>query len=89
MISHSGGSFAAWVIPQWRGRAHYLEITRPHRIVYTQQFCDEQENLARHPMAPTWACNDAGLPSTGKTNTENQTVTITWECYGDTTDEEL
>lgn len=71
------------------GRAHYLEITRPHRIVYTQQFCDEQENLARHPMAPTW-------PATMLTTIEfaaedeNQTrVTITWECYGDTTDEEL
>ncbi len=36
------------------GRAEYLEIKRPDRIVYTQQFCDEQENLSRHPLAPTW-----------------------------------
>lgn len=71
------------------GRAHYLEIDRPRRIVYTQQFCDERENLARHPMAPTW-------PSTMLTTVEltsegdHQTrVTITWECYGDTTAEEL
>src|SRR6185312_13938127 len=36
------------------GRAEYLEITEPNRLVYTQQFCDESENLSRHPMAPTW-----------------------------------
>ena len=36
------------------GRAEYLEIVKPHRIVYTQQFCDEQQNIACHPMAPTW-----------------------------------
>src|SRR2546423_1323473 len=36
------------------GRAEYVEIRKPDRIVYTQQFCDEKENLSRHPMAPTW-----------------------------------
>src|SRR4030095_6617494 len=35
------------------GRAEYIEIEKPNRIVYTQQFCDEKENLSRHPMAPT------------------------------------
>lgn len=71
------------------GRTHYLEIEKPNRIVYTQQFTDENENLSRHPMAPTW-------PATMLTRIdftaegENQTrVTVTWECYGDTTAEEL
>ena len=36
------------------GRAEYLEIEQPDRIVYTQQFCDEHENISRHPLAPTW-----------------------------------
>jgi uncharacterized protein YndB with AHSA1/START domain len=27
--------------------AKYLEV-------YTQSFCDENENITRHPMAPTW-----------------------------------
>ncbi len=36
------------------GKATYLEIIKPHRLVYTQSFCDENENVTRHPMAPTW-----------------------------------
>lgn len=36
------------------GRAQYEQVHRPDRIVYTQQFCDENERIARHPMAPTW-----------------------------------
>ena len=36
------------------GKANYLEIEKPHRIVYTQSFCDENKNITRHPMAPTW-----------------------------------
>src|SRR5262249_40599786 len=36
------------------GHAYYLTIERPHRLIYTQEFCDEQENISRHPFAPTW-----------------------------------
>lgn len=36
------------------GKLCYQEITKPHRIVYTQIFCDESEKVNRHPMAPTW-----------------------------------
>lgn len=71
------------------GRAQYLEISRPRRIVYTQQFCDEHENISRHPLAPVW-------PETALTTvelvaeTEDTTrVTVTWEPYGDFTREEL
>ena len=70
------------------GRAEYLEIRRPDRFVYTQQFCDETENLTRHPMSPTWP---ATMLTTVQLTQEgpNQTrVTVTWECYGATTEEE-
>jgi hypothetical protein len=57
--------------------------------VYTQQFCDEKENISRHPLAPTW-------PETMITHVEfseedeNQTrITVTWEVYGKATKEEL
>ena len=36
------------------GRVDYLEINRPDRIMFTQSFADEHENMARHPGAPTW-----------------------------------
>jgi uncharacterized protein YndB with AHSA1/START domain len=71
------------------GRAAYLEMDRPNRLVYTQQFCDEHENISRHPMAPIW-------PETMLTSVQfteeapNRTrVTVTWEPYGAVTDEEL
>ena len=71
------------------GKAHYLEITRPDRLVYTQQFCDEHENMARHPMAPTWPAvmlTTVQLTAEGPDRTR---VTVTWEPHGPTTPEEL
>lgn len=71
------------------GRAHYELIRRPDLLVYTQQFCDENENIARHPMAPVW-------PETMRTTvqfsaeTGNRTrVTVTWEVAGQASSEEL
>lgn len=71
------------------GRASYLEMSKPHRLVYTQQFCDEHEHISRHPMAPTW-------PETMLTTVQfteeaaNRTrVTVTWEVHGAVTAEEL
>ncbi len=71
------------------GRAHYLEIEKPHRIVYTQQFCDEQENLSRHPLAPTWPATMLTTVQLTPEGPDQTRVTITWECHGDTTAEEL
>jgi uncharacterized protein YndB with AHSA1/START domain len=70
------------------GRVSYRELHRPDRVVYTQQFCDEQERVTRHPMVPTW-------PETMLTTVTfveegpNQTrVQVRWEVYGDATPEE-
>jgi uncharacterized protein YndB with AHSA1/START domain len=83
LYSMTGPSFTMY------GRAHYEEVRSPDRLVYTQQFCDENENIARHPMAPTW-------PETMRTTVEltaegpNCTrVTITWEVAGNVTAEEM
>jgi uncharacterized protein YndB with AHSA1/START domain len=66
------------------GRAHYIEVEAPSRLVYTQEFCDEQGNISRHPAAPTW-------PATMLTTIapHQSRVTVCWECYGETTAEEL
>lgn len=71
------------------GRARYLEIERPSRIVYAQQFCDEKENVSRHPFAPTWPetmLTTVTLTAEGPSRTR---VTVTWEPIGATTPEEL
>ena len=56
-IKPAGSTFYSMTGPgnmKMYGRAEYLEIAKPDRIVYTQQFCDENENISRHPMSPTW-----------------------------------
>jgi uncharacterized protein YndB with AHSA1/START domain len=71
------------------GRVQYLDITRPNRIVYTQQFCDENEQITRHPMAPIWPetmLTTVMLTEEGPNQTR---VTVTWEPYGQATPEEL
>lgn len=67
------------------GKIHYKEITKPSKLVYTQVFCDEKENITRHPMAPTW-------PETMLTTIlfdaedDNRTrVSIRWEVDGNAT----
>jgi uncharacterized protein YndB with AHSA1/START domain len=71
------------------GRTEYLEISRPSRLVYTQQFCDKNEKISRHPGAPTWPetmLTKVELTAEGEDETR---VTVTWAPYGKTTDEEV
>jgi uncharacterized protein YndB with AHSA1/START domain len=61
------------------GKARYLEIAQPHRIVYTQQFADEKGSVTRHPMVPTWPetmLTTVVLTAEGPDQTR---VTLTWE----------
>lgn len=71
------------------GRAQYLEVKSPDRLVYTQQFCDENENLSRHPMAPTWPATMLTTVTLTEEAADRTRVTITWEPHGPTTPEEL
>lgn len=71
------------------GRAKYLEVSRPNRIVYTQQFCDEHENISRHPMAPTWPETMLTTVVLAEESSNQTRVTVTWEIYGSATTEEI
>ncbi len=71
------------------GRAHYEQIRRPDRLVYTQQFCDEHENIARHPMAPAWPETMRTIVDLTPEGPDQTRVTITWEVAGDATAEEM
>ena len=71
------------------GRTKYQAIEKPGRIVYTQEFCDERENMSRHPNLSTW-------PATMRTTVELTAeapdctrVKVSWEPVGDVTREEL
>jgi uncharacterized protein YndB with AHSA1/START domain len=71
------------------GRAEYLAIEKPDRIVYTQQFCDENEKVSRHPMAPTWPETMLTIVELTGEGPDRTRVSVTWEPYGATTREEL
>lgn len=71
------------------GRAEYLEIRKPDRIVYTQQFCDEAGKVSRHPMAPTWPATMLTTVSFDEEGPDQTRVTVEWEPFGDVTAEEL
>lgn len=71
------------------GRAKYEEVRSPDRIVYTQQFCDEHENVSRHPMAPTWPETMRTTVQLAAEGPECTRVTVTWQVVGDATAEEM
>jgi uncharacterized protein YndB with AHSA1/START domain len=71
------------------GRASYIKVERPNLLVYTQQFCDKDGNISRHPLAPTW-------PETMLTHVyfteveEGKTlVNVHWEVTGPASAEEM
>lgn len=71
------------------GRAKYLELNRPDRIVYTQQFCDEKEGISRHPFAPTWPETMLTTVTFTEEGPERTRVTVNWEPFGSATAEEI
>jgi uncharacterized protein YndB with AHSA1/START domain len=74
---------------QFHGRAEYLRIEKPGRIVYTQQFCDENGQVSRHPMAPTWPETMLTTVELTEEGPDRTRVSVTWEPHGAATREEL
>jgi uncharacterized protein YndB with AHSA1/START domain len=71
------------------GSAEYLEITRPSRAVYIQQFRNAADEIARHPMAPTWPESMRTVLELTEEGSNATRVTLTWEPHGQVTAEEL
>lgn len=71
------------------GKAHYLEMEKPNRLVYTQVFTDKDGNISRHPMAPTWPEKMQTTVTFVQEDAEHTRVKIEWEVVGDYTAEEL
>ncbi len=71
------------------GKTNYLVINPPTQLLYTQQFCDEKENISRHPMAPTWPGTMETRVKFIKIDSENTVVNVEWEPYGTFSQDEL
>jgi uncharacterized protein YndB with AHSA1/START domain len=71
------------------GRVKYRDIRPPSRIVYTQEFCDKDGNIARHPMAPTWPETMLTTVSLTAEGAHQSRATVLWEVFGMATPEEI
>lgn len=71
------------------GRAEYLKMEKPHTLVYTQQFCDENEKMSRHPMAPVWPETMLTTVHFTEESPTQTRVTVIWEVYGKAKPEEI
>lgn len=70
------------------GRMEYVKLEKGKTIAYSQQFCDKNGNVSRHPGAPTWP--ETLMTTVTFTEEENGTrVRVQSEPYGSTTSEEL
>jgi uncharacterized protein YndB with AHSA1/START domain len=70
------------------GLAAYREVS-PNRIVYTQEFCDKEERISRHPFAPQWPATMLTTVTLAAEGPDRTRVTISWEPCGAFTQEEL
>jgi uncharacterized protein YndB with AHSA1/START domain len=70
------------------GTVKYKEIT-PTRLVYSQQFADEKENISRHPGAPTWPESMLTTVIFSEEDANQTRVTIQWEVEGNCTPAEM
>lgn len=88
----SGGSSFYWMGNDnfsMYGRAYYQIIEKPHRLVYTQEFCDKDGNPARHPFAPTWPATMLTTITLSALNHDQTLVNVKWEVCDPVTAEEM
>ncbi len=71
------------------GGVQYHEVRRPDRIVYTQWFADEHEQLSRHPAAPTWPAKMLATVSLASEGPAATRVTVRWDVADDATAAEV
>jgi len=71
------------------GRINYIEMNRPDKLVYTQQFTDAQGKTSRHPMAPTWPETMLTTVKFSAEDEKHTRVTVVWEVHGQATREEM
>ncbi len=71
------------------GKSGYKEIKRPNFLSFTQQFCDKDQNIIRHPMAPIWPETWLTTVSLFDEGDDQTRVTVSSIPFGKVTQEEL
>lgn len=71
------------------GNVRYLEVKPPDRLVYIQQFANEDGSPGRHPLAPTWPQSMLTTITFSEEEDGRTRVTLEWEVTDNWTQEEL
>jgi uncharacterized protein YndB with AHSA1/START domain len=71
------------------GRASYITVERPHLLIYTQQFCDQDGNVSRHPLSPTWPETMLTHIHFTALDAHKTLIKVQWEVTGPATAEEM
>jgi uncharacterized protein YndB with AHSA1/START domain len=77
-----GSSFYAMTGADGRimhGLVRYLALEKPNRIVYTQQFCDDEENITRPPFFEHWPETMLTTVELAPEVPDRTRVTVRWE----------
>jgi len=77
-----GTSFYAMTLPDGTnvyGLVRYIALEKPGRIVYTQQFCDEKEQVTRPPFFKAWPQTMLTTVELTAEGPERTRVTVRWE----------
>jgi uncharacterized protein YndB with AHSA1/START domain len=91
-IREGGTSFYEMTMPdgsKMHGLVKYLALEQPRRVVYVQQFCDEQERIVRPPFFAHWPEAMLSTVELAAEGPERTRVTVRWEPQGETTAEEI
>lgn len=77
-----GSSFYEMAFPggePMHGLIQYLELSKPSRIVYTQQFCDAHENVVRPAFFGHWPLRMRTTVELAAEDEQTTRVTVRWE----------
>jgi uncharacterized protein YndB with AHSA1/START domain len=70
-----------------RAKRIFTEITAPEKFVSIASYCDEAQNITRHPMSPTWPLEM--LIATTLTEKDGKThVVLDWRAHNATAEEQ-
>lgn len=64
------------------GKAKYIEMDPPKKLVYTQVFVDKDGKISRHPMAPTWPEAMKTTVTFHAEGPKQTRVCVEWEVHG-------
>jgi uncharacterized protein YndB with AHSA1/START domain len=70
-------------------KSEYLKLEKPRELIYTQQFCEADGKVSRHPLAPLWPETMLCSVKLTAEDEQNSRVTVTCEPYQTVTQEEI